>query len=80
MPLKLTHELRDAGVRAEYALGAQTISKQQDIAKARNARLMVVVGTAGSLEVQVKDLLGKSQDAVALTHAVSEIISRIRAS
>ncbi|MEO6068828.1 MAG: histidine--tRNA ligase [Gemmatimonadota bacterium] len=78
--LKLTHELRDAGVRAEYALGAQTISKQQDIAKARNARLMVVVGTAGSLEVQVKDLLGKSQDAVALTQAVSEIISRIRAS
>ncbi len=75
--LKLTHELRYAGIRAEYALGAQTTSKQLDIAKARNARLMVTIGSA---EVQVKDLSTKSQHAVPLTRAVEEIVSRIRAS
>ena len=75
--LKLTHELRDAGIRAEYALGAQTISKQQDIAKARNARLLV---TIGSTEAQIKDLSTKSQHTVPLTRAVEDIVSRIRAS
>jgi histidyl-tRNA synthetase len=55
--LKLTHEIRDAGIRAEYALGAQTVSKQQDIAKARNARLLLTVGA----DVQVRDLVTKSQ-------------------
>jgi histidyl-tRNA synthetase len=75
--LKLTHELRDAGIRAEYALGAQTISKQQDIAKARNARLLV---TVGSTDVQVRDLQTKAQDAVPMSGAVANIVSRIRAS
>ena len=68
--LKLTHQLRDAGVRAEYAIGGQTISKQQDIAKARNARLLVTIGAA---DVQLKDLNAKTQHAIPLASAVAEI-------
>src|SRR6478735_8808308 len=68
--LKLTHALRDAGIRAEFALGGQTMSKQQDIAKSRNARLLVVIGAA---DVQVKDLKEKSQYAASLANAVTEI-------
>src|SRR5690349_40164 len=68
--LKLTHQLRDAGVRAEYAIGGQTISKQQDIAKARNARLLVTIGAS---DVQVKDLQAKTTQAVALQNAVDSI-------
>jgi histidyl-tRNA synthetase len=68
--LKITHQLRDAGIRAEFALGGQTISKQQDIAKSRNARLLVVVGAG---EVQLKDLNTKATHAVSLDSAVTEI-------
>ncbi|HEX7917884.1 MAG TPA: histidine--tRNA ligase, partial [Gemmatimonadales bacterium] len=68
--LKLTHQLRDAGVRAEYAIGGQTVSKQQDIAKARNARLLVMLGAA---DVQLKDLNAKTQQTVPLASAVAEI-------
>jgi histidyl-tRNA synthetase len=68
--LKLTHQLRDAGVRAEYAIGGQTISKQQDIAKARNARLLVTISAA---DVQLKDLNAKTQQSVPLASAVAEI-------
>ena len=70
--LDLTHALRDAGMRAEFALGGQTMSKQQDIAKARNARLLVTVGSA---EIQVKDLKHKDRtpQAVPVTGAVVAI-------
>ena len=68
--LKLTHQLREAGIRAEYALGGQTMSKQQDIAKARNARLLVTVGGA---DHQVKDLSTKHQQTVPGAQAVAEI-------
>ncbi|HWA39972.1 MAG TPA: His/Gly/Thr/Pro-type tRNA ligase C-terminal domain-containing protein, partial [Gemmatimonadales bacterium] len=69
--LKLTHDLRDAGIRAEFALGGQTLSKQQDIAKARNARLLITVGEG---ELQVKDLGTKApQHTVPRTSAVAEI-------
>ena len=68
--LQLTHELRDAGIRAEFALGAQTLSKQQDIAKARNARLIVTIGAD---DLQVKDLQTKAQHAVPLQKAVDSI-------
>jgi histidyl-tRNA synthetase len=68
--LKLTHQLREAGIRAEYALGGQTMSKQQDIAKARNARILVTVGGA---DHQVKDLSTKQQHTVPGAQAVAEI-------
>lgn len=68
--LKLTHQLREAGIRAEYALGGQTMSKQQDIAKARNAR---VLATLGGTDVQLKDLAARTQNAVALPAVVETI-------
>ena len=73
--LQLAHALRDAGVRAEFAVGAQTMSKQQDIAKARNARLLVTVGP----DVQVKDLRSKAQQTTALAQAVDTIRSMLGA-
>ena len=36
--LALAHELRDAGLRVEYALGAQAVGKQLKLADARHAR------------------------------------------
>ena len=56
--LALAHELRDAGLRAEYALGAQAVGKQLKLADARNARLAVVIGPDDRArgEVMVKDL------------------------
>lgn len=73
--LRLTHELRDAGIRAEYALGAQTLSKQQDIAKARNARFLLTVGA----DVQVKELQTKVQHLTSLAQAVDLIRSMLGA-
>ncbi|HVX87397.1 MAG TPA: histidine--tRNA ligase [Gemmatimonadales bacterium] len=68
--LQLTHQLRDAGIRAEFALGGQTLSKQQDIAKARNARVLVTLGTA---EAQVRDLVARTQVPVAMTQVVEKV-------
>src|SRR6266481_8648882 len=61
--LALAHELRDAGLRAEYALGPQAVGRQLKLADARNARLAVVIGPDDRArgEVMVKDLAGKSQ-------------------
>jgi histidyl-tRNA synthetase len=64
--LGLAHELRDAGVRTEYALGAQAVGRQLKLADARNARLAIVVGPDDRArgEVVVKDLRAKTQRAV----------------
>ena len=64
--LALAHELRDAGVRTEYALGTQAVGKQLKLADARNARVAVVIGPDDRArgEVMVKDLRGKSQESV----------------
>ena len=73
--LELTHRLRDAGVRVEYALGAQAIGKQLKLADARNARLAIVIGPDDRArgEVQVKDLTAKTQHPVKLAQAVDSI-------
>ncbi|HLQ22518.1 MAG TPA: histidine--tRNA ligase, partial [Gemmatimonadales bacterium] len=42
--LALAHELRDAGLRVEYALSVVPLRKQLDLAAARRARYAVVVG------------------------------------
>jgi histidyl-tRNA synthetase len=65
--LALAHEVRDAGLRAEYALSPQAVGRQLKLADARNARFAVVIGPddrAGG-QVQLKDLRGKGQEAVA---------------
>jgi histidyl-tRNA synthetase len=71
--LKLTHLLRDSEIRAEYALGAQTMSKQVDIANARNARLLITLVSSGVGTIHVRDLQTKAQHTVPLAKAVSEI-------
>jgi histidyl-tRNA synthetase len=80
--LGLAHELREAGLRAEYALGAQSVGKQLKLADARNARLAVVIGPDDRArgEVMVKDLRGKTQEAVARGAVVARLIELVGAS
>jgi histidyl-tRNA synthetase len=65
--LALAHELRDAGLRIEYAFGETAVGRQLKLADARGARLAIVVGPDDRArgEVQLKDLVGKTQEAVA---------------
>ncbi|MEP6689189.1 MAG: histidine--tRNA ligase [Gemmatimonadales bacterium] len=74
--LALAHEARDAGLRTEYALGAQTVGKQLTLAHARNAQVAVMIGPDDRArgEVMVKDLAGKGQEAVPRT----EVVERLR--
>ncbi len=64
--LALTRELREAGLRAEYALSAQAVGKQLKLADARGARVAVVIGPDDRArgEVMVKDLAAKGQVSV----------------
>jgi histidyl-tRNA synthetase len=64
--LALAHEVRDAGLRAEYALSPQAVGRQLKLADARNARFAVVIGPDDRArgEVMLKDLRGKRQEAV----------------
>ncbi len=73
--LALAHEARDAGLRAEYALGAQPVGKQLKLADARSARLAVVIGPDDRArgEVMVKDLAEKRQEAVARDQVVGHL-------
>jgi histidyl-tRNA synthetase len=77
--LALAHELRDAGLRVEYALGAQAVGRQLKLADARNARFAVVIGPddRGRGEVMVKDLGGKGQEAVARERIVERLSRQI---
>ena len=65
--LGLARELRDAGLRVEYALAPQAVGRQLKLADARGARAAIVVGPDDRArgEVMVKDLAGKSQESVA---------------
>ncbi len=79
--LRFAHELRDAGVRAEYAFSVSGVGKQLKLADGRGARLAVVVGPDDRArgEVQVKDLAGGTQAAVpvaALVHRCRELLMR----
>ncbi len=71
----LAHELRDAGVRTEYALGAQPVGKQLKLADARRARLAIVIGPDDRArgEVMVKDLAAKVQHGVARDHILQAV-------
>ncbi|HEY7613834.1 MAG TPA: histidine--tRNA ligase [Gemmatimonadales bacterium] len=64
--LGLARELRDAGLRVEYALAPQAVGKQLKLADTRGARLAIVVGPDDRArgEVMVKDLRGKGQVSV----------------
>jgi histidyl-tRNA synthetase len=73
--LRLAHELRDAGLRVEYALGAQAVGRQLKLADAREARFAVVIGPDDRArgEVMVKDLEGKGQEGVARDRIVERL-------
>jgi histidyl-tRNA synthetase len=77
--LALAHEVRDAGLRAEYALGAQAVGKQLKLADARNARFAVVIGPDDRArgEVMLKDLRAKGQEAVPRDQAVERLVGRV---
>ena len=64
--LGLARELRDAGLRVEYALAPQAVGKQLKLADARSARVAIVIGPDDRArgEVMVKDLRGKAQASV----------------
>jgi histidyl-tRNA synthetase len=73
--LALAHELRDAGLRVEYALAASNMRKQLELADVRKARYAVVVGPDERArgEVILRDLRAKSQRAVARDTVAAEI-------
>jgi histidyl-tRNA synthetase len=77
--LALAHELRDAGLRVEYALAVVPLRKQLDLAAARRARYAVVIGPDDRArgEVVLRDLEEKdkerAQHAVARDAVVAEI-------
>ncbi|HEX6107327.1 MAG TPA: histidine--tRNA ligase [Gemmatimonadales bacterium] len=81
--LALAHELRDAGLRTEYAMSSQAVGKQLKLADARRARLAVVIGPDDRArgEVVLKDLAAKTQNAVAraeIAAAASALLRRSR--
>jgi histidyl-tRNA synthetase len=67
--LALAHELRDAGLACEFALGGQPLGKQLKLADARGAKRAVVVGPDERArgEVLLKDFAANTQRAVART-------------
>lgn len=64
--LAIVHELRDAGLACEFALGGQPLGRQLKLADARGATRAIVVGPDDRArgEVMLKDLAGKTQQAV----------------
>jgi histidyl-tRNA synthetase len=76
--LALAHQLRDAGLRVEYALSPQAVGKQLKLADARNARLAVVIGPDERArgEIVIKDLRAGSQENVSLQSALDIIKAR----
>jgi histidyl-tRNA synthetase len=77
--LALAHQLRDAGLRTEYALNPQAVGKQLNLANARNARLAVVLGPDERArgELVIKDLSNGTQESVPQSSAVDTIQARI---
>jgi histidyl-tRNA synthetase len=77
--LALAHDLRDAGLRVEYALNVQAVGRQLKLADARNARLAVVIGPDDRArgEVMVKDLASKAQRAVPRQDVVVELLASL---
>jgi histidyl-tRNA synthetase len=77
--LALAHQLRDAGLKTEYALSPQAVGKQLNLANARRARLAVVVGPDERArgELVIKDLSNGTQESVPQSSAVDTIKARM---
>ena len=78
--LGLARELRDAGLRVEYALAPQAVGKQLKLADTRGARVAIVVGPDDRArgEVMVKDLRGKGQVSVARASVRDHVAEVVR--
>jgi histidyl-tRNA synthetase len=78
--LGLAHQLRESGLRVEYALAPQAVGKQLKLADARNARLAVVIGPDDRArgEVMVKDLTTQSQRSVARDALRAHVLEIVR--
>ena len=79
--LGLAHELRDAGVRAEYALAPQAVGKQLKLADSRGARVAIVIGPDDRArgEVMLKDLRANTQSGVPRERVVERVMALIGA-
>ncbi|HEV8356631.1 MAG TPA: histidine--tRNA ligase [Gemmatimonadales bacterium] len=78
--LRLAHQLRDAGLRAEYSLADDKVGKQLKLADARRARLAVVLGPEERARnsAVLKDLRNGSQREVALAELASVLEAELR--
>jgi len=77
--LQVTHELRDAGIRVEYALSLQPVGKQLKLADAREARFAVLIGPddRAKEEVVIKDLRTKEQTSLPASSVAEELKRRL---
>jgi histidyl-tRNA synthetase len=77
--LRLTHELRDGGIRVEYVLSLQPIGKQLKLADARDARFAVLIGPDDRAkgEVVIKDLRTKEQASVPTSSVATDLKRRL---
>jgi histidyl-tRNA synthetase len=73
--LALVHEMRDAGLSVEFALGGQSLGKQFKLADARGAAYVVVIGPDDRArgEVMLKDLKLGEQRSVARPAIVASL-------
>ncbi len=73
--MKLLQELRDAGLRVDYALAGGKLGKQFEQAEARGARYAVVIESADpAAPVQLKEMKSRGQRSA----AVSELIGLLK--
>jgi histidyl-tRNA synthetase len=74
--VRLSHTLRDLGVRVEYAMSVASVGKQLKLANARDARFAIVLGPdereAG--QVMLRDLASGEQRTVAAGDVAEELI------
>ena len=78
--LALGHELREAGLRVEYALAPQAVGKQLKLADSRGARVAVVIGPDDRArgEVMLKDLAANTQSGVPRDRVVERVAALTR--
>jgi histidyl-tRNA synthetase len=76
--LTLVHEMRDAGLTVEFALGGQSLGKQFKLADARDAAFVVVIGPDDRArgEVMLKDLGKGEQIGVAREAIVRQLAEK----
>ena len=78
--LALGHELREAGLRVEYALAPQAVGKQLKLADSRGARVAIVIGPDDRArgEVMLKDLAANTQSGVPRDRVVERVAALTR--